>query len=326
MGQMSERRLTAVVAVSLGVLVMSFAAEAQPARMVSRIGILEPRPGRPAESFRQGLRDLGYVEGMNVVLETRVASNPSELPALVAELVNLKVDVLVTWTTPAALAAARATTTIPVIAMTGDPVRMGLAASLARPGRNVTGIALMVDELEIKKLQLLMEVVPTISRVGVMLNADNPIWANVAKRLRAVAPTLGVTLQELPVTDASQFDGALRSAKSAGVGALLVVEEALFTYNNRSLVHLITNHRMPAIYHQAEFIDLGGLMAFSVNASGMLRRLAWYVDKILRGAKPADLPIQQPTTFDFAVNLKTARSLGLTIPPSILLRANRVVE
>jgi len=301
---------------------------AQTPQNVAKIGFLVPGLGRPAmvEAFRQGLRERGYVEGKNLIIELRVAREPREQPALITELVNLNVDVLVTWTTPAALATARVTSTIPIVVMTGDPIRTGLATSLARPGGNVTGIAIMVDELEVKKLELLKEVVSTASRIAVMWNADNPVWGPVVERLRRVAPTLGVKLHELPVTDARHFEGALRSATTAGVSALLVVEESLFMINRKSLVDLVANHRLPAIYQQAEFIELGGLMSYSVNLPDMLRRLGGYVDKIVRGARPADLPVEQPTKFEFAINLKTGRALGLAIPSTVLLRADRVIE
>jgi putative tryptophan/tyrosine transport system substrate-binding protein len=190
----------------------------------------------------------------------------------------------------------------------------------------MTGIAILVGELEVKKLQLLREALPTVSRVGVMWNADNPVWGHVVQRLREVAPTLGVKLQELPVTEASHFEEALRSATTAGLGALLVVEEALFMNNRQSLMHLIARRRLPAIYPQAQFVELGGLMSYSVNLPEMLRRLAGHVDKILRGSRPTELPIEQPTKFEFAINLKTAKTLGLTIPPSLLLRADQVIE
>ena len=309
-------------------LAAPLAAEAQPAGKVPRIGFLQPGPSLPGrfEAFRQGFRDLGYVEDKNVIIEFRVAREPKEHAALLAELVNLKVDVLVTWTTPAAIAATRATSSIPIVAMTGDPMRTGLAASLARPKGNVTGIAILVDELEGKKLQLLREAIPTASRIAVMWNADNPVWVGMVQRLSEVTPTLGVKLQELPVTDSRHFEGALLSATSAGVGALLLVEDVLFAGNPRKLVELIAKYRLPAMYSQSAFIDVGGLMSYSVNNSDMLRRLAGHVDKILRGARPGDLPIEQPTKFDFVINLKTAKALGLTIPPSLLQRADQVIE
>jgi putative ABC transport system substrate-binding protein len=313
---------------SLAAVAAPLAAEAQQTGKAPSIGVLQPGVGRtwdPVDALRQGFRDLGYVEGRTLVIVLRVAREPTEQHALLVELVSLKVDALVTWTTPAALAAKRATSTIPIVAMTGDPTQTGLAASLARPGGNVTGVAIIVDVLEVKKLQLLREAVPGASRVGVMWNADNPVWVGVVKRLREVAPALGVKLQELPVTKASDFDGALRSAAAAGVGALLVVEDSLFTINTKNLAWLVANHRLPAIYHSAEFVELGGLLSYSVDIRDMLRRLAGYVDKILRGAKPADLPIEQPTKFEFAINRKAAKDLGLTIPPSLLLRADQVI-
>jgi putative tryptophan/tyrosine transport system substrate-binding protein len=312
----------------LGLLAAPRAAEAQPAGKVPKIGFLQPGPSLPErfEPFRQGLRDLGYVEGKNVIIEFRVARDPREQAALIAELVNLKVDVLVTWSTPAALAAKRVTSTIPIVVMTGDPTRTGLAASLARPGGNVTGLAILVDELEVKRLQLLREAVPMVSRIAVMWNADNPVWSGVVPRLREVAPTLSVTLQELPVTGSGQFEGALRSATAAGAGALLLVDDLLFGGNSKKLVDLIAKYRLPAMYPQRAFTDLGGLLSYSVNNPDMLRRLAGYVDKILRGVRPGDMPIEQASKFELVINLKTAKALGLTIPPSLLQRADQLIE
>ena len=313
---------------ALALVLSPLAAEAQPAGKIPKIGFLQPGPSLPGrfEAFRQGLRALGYVEGQNLIIEFRFAREPKEQAVLVAELVNLRVDVLVTWTTPAALAAARATNTIPIVVMTGDPTRTGLAASLARPAGNVTGIAIIVDELEVKRLQLLKEAIPTASRMAVMWNPDNPVWGSVVQRLREVAPTLGVHLHELPVRNTGDFASALRSATASGVGALLVVEEGLFGGHSKALVDLMAKHRMPAMYPQSTFVQLGGLLAYWVDNSDTLRRLAGHVDKVLRGARPADLPIEQPTKFGLVINLKTARALGLTIPPSLLARADQVIE
>lgn len=323
-------RRTFVYGLGASILTASLAAEAQQAGKVPRVGLLTPGVGvgrqHLVDAFRQGLRDLGYIEGQTLILEIRLAREPTEQKALLAELVSLKVDALVTWTTPAALAAKRATSTIPIVAMTADPTQTGLAASVARPGGNVTGVAIFADEIEIKKLQLLREAVPGASHIAVIWNPNNPVWGGVVKRLREVAPTLGVKLHELPVTNATHFEGALRSAAAAGVGALLVVDENLFSTNIKTLGALVANYRLPAIYAGAEFIDLGGLLSYSVDHRDMLRRLAGYVDKILRGAEPGDLPIEQPTKFVFRINLKTAKALGLTIPPSLLLRADQVIE
>jgi putative tryptophan/tyrosine transport system substrate-binding protein len=312
----------------LGLLAAPPAADAQPAAKIPRIGFLQPGPSLPGrlEAFRQGLRELGYVEGKNVIIEVRVAREPKEHAALLAQLVNRNVDVLVTWTTPAAVAATRATSSIPIVAMTGDPVRTRLAASLARPKGNVTGIAIIVDELELKRLQLLREAIPTVSRIAVMWNADNPVWVGVVQRLREVTPTLGVTLQELPVKDSRHFEGALRSATAVGVGALMLVDDIVFGGHSKTLLDLVAKYRLPAMYSQSHFIDAGGLLSYSVNNFDMLRRLAGHVDKILRGARPGDLPIEQPTKFELVINLKTAKALGLTIPPSLLARADRVIE
>ena len=297
---------------------------------VPKIGFLVPRASvdndDSLEAFRRGLQELGYVEGKNLIVELRFSREPSQQAALIAELINLKVDVLLTWTTPAALAAARATSTIPVVVMTGDPIRTGLATSLARPGGNVTGIAILVDDLEIKKLQLIKQAVPAASRVAVMWNSNNPVWAPVVERLREKAPTLSVKLEELPVSDAGHLENALRSATSAGAGAVLVVEEALLNAHRQHLADLVVKHRLPAIFNHAEFVRFGGLMSYSVNTADMIGRLAGYADKIIRGAKPADLPIEQPTKFELVVNMKTAKALRLTIPPSLLLRADQVLE
>ena len=327
---MISRTRTLALLISVGVFVMSLAVEAQPTGTVPRIGLLQPGPGDPelVEAFRRGLRDLGYVDGKTPVVELRVAREPIEQAALIAELISLRVDVLVTWTTPAALAARRATSTVPIVVMTGDPTRTGLAASLARPGGNVTGIAIVVDELEVKRLQLLKEALPTVSRIAVMWNADNPVWVAVLQRLREVAPTWSVKLHELPVTESRHFEGALRSATTAGVGAILVVDDSLFGSGSsgKKLVDLTAKHRLPAMYHSSTFIDLGGLMSYSVDLADMMRRLAGHVEKILRGAKPADLPIEQPTKFAFSINRKAARELGLRVPPSLLQRADRLVD
>jgi len=311
-----------------GLLAAPLAADAQQAGKIPRIGLLQPgpRPSAWAEAFREGLRDHGYVEGKNLIVEFRAARDVKEQPALIAELIGSKVDVLVTWSTPAALAARRATSTIPIVVVTGDPTRTGLAASLARPGGNMTGIAVIDDELEVKRLQLLREAVPTASRVAVMWNPDNPVWVGTLQRLRGAAPRLGIKLHELRVTDPSRLEEALRSAIAAGVGALLVVNEGLLLDNRKILSDLVAKHRLPAMYPQPEFIALGGLMSYSANQPDMLRRLAAHVDKILRGSRPADLPIEQPTKFELVVNLRTARALGMTIPQSLLQRADQVIE
>jgi putative tryptophan/tyrosine transport system substrate-binding protein len=317
---------TSVLIGVLVILAASFSVGAEPAGKLPRIGLLQPAPApHLLEAFRQGLRELGYVEGDNIVLERRVASTARDNPTLLAELIALKVDVLVTWTTPAVLAAKTATSTTPIVGISGDPVATGLAASLARPGGNVTGIAIVTSELELKNLQLLKETVPKVSRVGILWNPDNPVWANLAP-LQQAAPRLGVTLLPLDVQNASQLEGAFSRATRQNAGALLVVSDQVFGTDAARVGELAAQSRLPMISGNASMTKAGGLMSYAVPFTDMMRRTATYVDKILKGAKPADLPIEQPTKFDLVINLRTAKKLGLTIPPSILVRADQVIE
>jgi putative tryptophan/tyrosine transport system substrate-binding protein len=319
-----------VLPLILTVLVTPLAGEAQQARRLPRIGLLLPRPSTPPrylEAFRQGLRELGYVEGESIVVELRVASTAEDSPRLVAELVALQVDVLVTWTTPALVAAKTAAGTVPIVGISGDPVLTGLAASLARPGGNVTGFAIFTSDLEPKKLQLLKETVPKVSRVGILWNPDNPVWAKLFERLEQAAPGLGVTLLPLDVRNASELEGAFTRATRQNTGALLAVADQVFGSHAARVAELAAQSRLPMISGDtAAIARAGGLMAYGVDFPDLMRRTATYVDKILKGAKPADLPIEQPTKFEFIVNVRTAKALGLTIPPSILIRADEVIE
>jgi putative ABC transport system substrate-binding protein len=210
--------------------------------------------------------------------------------------------------------------------ISGDPVRLGLVASLARPGGNLTGMAILTDELEIKNLELLREAVPTVSRIAVLWNPDNPVWDATLKGLQGAARTLGVKLQPLAVRDASEFESAFEAAAREGAGALLVVRENLFLVHRKRIVDLAAKRRLPAMYGQLEFMEVGGLMSYAANFPDMMRRTAGYVDKILKGAKPAELPVQQPTKFELVINMKIAKALGLTIPPSVLTRADEVIQ
>jgi putative ABC transport system substrate-binding protein len=304
------------------------AADGNQARKAAKIGILQPGPRPPAwvASFREGLRELGYIDGRNVVIEHRLAHEISEHPALAAELARLNVDVIFTWSTPAALAVKRTTSTIPVVAITGNPVDIGLAASLGRPEGNVTGIAVLDDQLELKRLQLLREGLPEVTRIAVLWNPANPIWSPLVRRLQDTAPTFGVAVHSVAARNPSDLTSALTVAKRDGVQALLIVNEGVFNANPKAVVDAVMKSALPAIYSQTEFAGVGGLMAYSPDFPDMFRRAAFHVDKILRGAKPADLPIEQPTKFEFVINLKTAQALGLTIPPSLLLRADQVIE
>jgi putative tryptophan/tyrosine transport system substrate-binding protein len=313
-----------------GALAAPLAAEAQQAGRVWRIGVLQGGPNTPAvnytEAVRQGLRDHGYVEGQNIVIEHRISNAPKENPALVADLLGRKIDILVTWTTPALVAAKKATSTIPIVGISGDPVQTGLVESLARPGGNLTGLAILTDELELKNLQLLKEMVPRVTRVAVLWNPDNPVWTHALKRLQEAAPALGVKLQPLAVTDSRDLEAAFAAAIREKAGALVVFREGLFNPLRHDIVNFAAAHRLPAVYGGPTFIEVGGLLVYAANFLDMIRRAGGYVDKILNGAKPADLPIQQATKFELVINLKTAKALGLTIPPSLLAQADRVVE
>jgi len=322
-----ERR-TFIGVIAGGLLAAPLAAEGQPARKVPKIGLLQPGPRPPAwvEAFREGLRELGYVEGQNVVIEYRLARDLNEQSALATELVRLGVDVIFTWSTPAVLAARRATGTIPIVCIAGDPVQIGVAASLGRPGGNVTGIANLDDALELKRLQLLKEALPKVSRIAVAWNPANPIWPPVVKRLQDAAPILGVTLHSIAARSVPELEAALPTAKREGAQALVVMNEGVFNADPKGVVEAVRKSALPTMYSQSEFVGSGGLMMYSPSFPGMFRQAATHVDRILKGAKPADLPIEQPTKFEFVINLKTAKALGLTIPPSLLLRADEVIQ
>ena len=313
-----------------GAIAMPLAADAQQAARVWRIGVLQVGPNTAAlnytEAVRQGLRDHGYVEGQNIVIEHQISNAAKENTALVADLLDRKIDVLVTWTTPALVAAKKATSTIPIVGISGDPVQMGLVESLARPGGNLTGLAILTDELELKNLQLLKEIVPEVRRVAVLWNPDNPVWTHSLKRLKEAAPALGVTLQPLAVRNSRDLGAAFTAAIREKAGALLVFREAIFNPLRYDIVRFAAAHRLPAAYGGPYFIEVGGLLVYAANFLDMIRRAGHYVDKILKGAKPADLPIEQATKFELVINLKTAKALGLTIPPSVLARADQVIE
>jgi putative ABC transport system substrate-binding protein len=280
------------------------------------------------EAFRQGLCDLGYVEGQNIGIELRFAEGRTEwLPDLAAELVALKVDVLVAAGTPAALAAKQATTTIPtVFVAVGDAVGSGLAASLARPGGNMTGLALLTPEVNEKRLELLKETLPGASRVAILLNPGNRSHEQQVRDLAVAARALGVQLQPVEVQSPDDFEGAFATMSRQNAGAVIVLPSAIHHNHLRRIADLAVRSRLPGMCEFLEFVGEGGLMGYGPSWADLHRRVATYVDKILRGAKPADLPIEQPTTFRLVVNLKTAKALGLTIPPSVLARADEVIQ
>jgi ABC-type uncharacterized transport system substrate-binding protein len=293
-----------------------------------RIGLLLPRAEPAMEAgFRQGLRDLGYVEGQHVTIDARSTGGaPDRTAAVVAEFARLPVDVIVTWTTPAALAATRGTYRIPVVAVTGDPVTNGLVAGLARPGGNFTGITILTDELDTKALELLREAIPQAARLAVFWNPGNPLWPPVLKRLQDTATALGVKLHPVEIGDANALERGFAAAIRQQANAVLVLRDNLFAVNSGRIVDLAARHRLPVMYGRRTDVEAGGLMSYGVDLPGLMRRLATYVDKILKGATPADLPVEQPTRFELVINLKTAKSLGLTIPQSVLQRADEVIQ
>jgi putative tryptophan/tyrosine transport system substrate-binding protein len=317
-----------------GLVVAPRASEAQQAAKIARIGYLAPNlTASPHlhEAFRQGLRDLGYVEGQNIVIEYRSAEGKAErLPALAAELVALKVDVIVVPGTVGVLAAKQATKTIPIVfAVAADPVGSGLVTSLARPGGNVTGLSILTPELVGKCLELLTQAVPGVSRVAVLwqpgghgerTDKDTLEGADVAAR------ALGVRLQFVEAKGPADIDRAFSDMTRARAGALTVLGGGMFFGVRRRLVDLAAKNRLPAVYPWRDFVDAGGLMSYGANLADLYRRAATYVDKILKGAKPADLPVEQPTKFELVINLKTAKALGLTIPPSVLGRADEIIQ
>jgi putative ABC transport system substrate-binding protein len=317
--------------VALGaVLVAPFGAEAQPAGKVWRIGVLSPGspPPGPLEALRQGLRDLGYEDGRNVTIEWRFASAANDrLRDLAEELVRLRVDVIVAINTQASLAAKRVTTTTPiVIARVSDPVRTGLVASFARPGGNITGLTSFADELSGKRLALTKEILPTLSRLAMLWDAGNPGIEVAVRAMERASPQFGVQLYNHAVKTADDFRAAFEEMTRQRVSAVFVFDDVLLATHKRQILDWATKNRLPVISMYTELAEVGGLMAYGPNIPDIYRRAATYVDKILKGAKPGDLPIDQPTKFELVINVKTAKALGLTIPPSLLLRADQVIE
>jgi putative ABC transport system substrate-binding protein len=314
-----------------GLLAVPLAAEAQQSGRAPRIGFLAISPGlgqHLVAAFREGLRDRGWVEGQNVIIEYRWAGGGEEkYPTLLAELVGLKVDVIVTVSTTGALAAKRATAEIPIVfQMVSDPVASGLVASLARPGGNATGWSNILPETSGKLLELLREAVPRASRVAVLGNPTNPGKVLEFKALRDHAQTLGVTLHSVEVLTPATLDAAFSAIGRTHPDVLITLVDAVTFSERQRIVEFAAKHRVPAIYQVREFIDAGGLMSYGLNMLGMYRRTAIYVDRVLKGAKPADLPVEQPTMFELVINLKTAKALGLTIPQSVLGRVDQVIE
>jgi putative ABC transport system substrate-binding protein len=329
-GEMSKKLVLVVAFVLVGAL--GYPAHAQQPKKVHRIGYLAAASlsanAARTEAFRQGLRELGYVEGKNIVIEWRYAEGKRDrLPALAAELVRLNVEVIVTAGPSSTGAAKKATAKIPlVMAQDADPVGSGFVASLARPGGNITGLSILSPELYGKRLEILKETVPKLSRVAILGTLPDQ---RIAQRLREVdlaAKAFGVTLQQLDVLGPKDIETAFRAATKGRAEAVLVLANPAVNSQRKQVVELAARNRLPAIYYRRDFVEDGGLMTYAVEFLDLDRRAATYVDKILKGTRPADLPVEQPMKFEFVINLKTAKRISLTIPPNVLARANRVIK
>jgi putative ABC transport system substrate-binding protein len=308
------------------------AAEAQQAGTVHRIGFLGNSTAAFEANlvgpFSEGLRELGYVEGQNIVIEYRWADGKYErFPALIAELLAQRVEVIVTAGTPASLAVKKASTSVPLVMVAvGDPVATGLVASLARPGGNITGLTSTSEELDGKRLELLRQVIPKLSHVAVLWNPENPTLLTSLKEMQAAAQVLGIKVQVLAVKTPGDLEETFKAIVRERPGALLVMADRLFLHNRRRIMEFATKQRLPVVPGHPELVEAGGLMSFGPSYPGMHRRAAYFVDRILKGAKPADLPVERPTKFELVINLKTAKVLGLRIPPSLLGRADQIIE
>ena len=320
-----------IVALGAGALAAPFGAFAQPQGKVWRIGILHSeslaRSGDRVDAFRAGLRELGYEEGKNYVIEIRWAEGKNDrLPELAAELVRLKVDVIVTHGTIPLRAAMNATTTIPIVLSNGgDVLALGVVTNLARPGGNMTGGIFFNRELAAKRVELLKDVLPRLTQVAVLSNPNNPSAPLALQLMEATARSLKVTLHKFPVRSPQEFDGAFAAMIKKRVGALAIPDDPMFIGNPTMIADLATKHRLPSI-GPSEIAVAGGLMSYGVDFNGLWRRAATFVDKILKGTKPGDIPIEQATRFEMFVNMKTAKTLGIKIPNLILVRADRVIE
>jgi putative tryptophan/tyrosine transport system substrate-binding protein len=322
-----------ILVYSLPVLVLTIIhlAEAQQAKKVPRIGYLTAASASAmvprANAFRQGLRELGYVEGKNILIEYQYADGKLDrLPALAAELVRLNIDIIVSGGPAATRPAREATSTIPIImAQDGDPVGNGFVASLAQPGGNITGLSTIVPEMSGKRLELLKEIIPKLSRVAVFGNSSDPGNARVLKETELAAAAFGLKLQYIEVVSLADIETAFRSASKGRADAVLLIPNPILTPHRALVADLAVKSRLPVIY-DTQYVEAGGLMTYGVNLPDLDRRAATYVDKILKGAKPADLPVEQPTKFEFIINLKAAQQIGLTIPPNVLARADKVLK
>ena len=313
-------------------LITASFADAQQPKKVPRIGFLTAASASSQtvrlEAFRRGLKDFGYFERKNITIDYRFAEgNLDRVPSLAAELVQLNVNIIVTGGGTSTRAAKEATLTIPIVmGFDNDPVGNGFVASLARPGGNVTGLSTLAPEISGKQLELLKEIVPKLSRVGVLGSSIAPGNSQALKEIELAAGAFGVKLQYLEVRDPNDIETAFRAASKARADAVLVLPSPITLSQRKQIADLATKSRLPAMYWATEFVDVGGLMSYSVSFTDLFQRAATYVDKILKGSKPADLPVEQPTKFELVINLKTAKQIGLTIPPNVLARADRVIR
>ena len=327
---MNNRRKL-LVALGAGTFTAPLASFAQQPARVFRIGFLSSESASGyrtrVEALRAGLRGLGYEEGKNIIVEFRWAeAKHDRLPDLAADLVRLKVDVLVTHATPGSLAAKRATSTIPIVAaVVADPVDLGLVASLARPTGNITGSTYFSSEIAAKRLELLKDVMPRITQAAAFVNPDNPATGTIVNAMQRAAKSLNVVLQQFEARRPSEFGGAFLAMAKRSVGAFVIVEDPMFLANAKGIADLAAKQRLPSIGFN-ELVEAGGLIGYAPNFLEMWRRAAYFVDRILKGAKPSDLPIEQPTKFEMLINGKTAKALGIKIPNSILVRADKVIE
>jgi len=326
------RNLKSAILLGAMLLALSFPVGAQQAKKIPRVGFLVP--GSPSsysariEAFRQGLGELGYVEGQNIIIEYRYAEGKSDrFPVLASELVRLKVDVIVTGTTPAIQAVKNMTSTIPIVmAEVADPVAIGLVASLARPGGNITGFTTLSPDLDGKRLELLKETLPKVTRVAYIWDPANSGMRIRFKEVQSAAQVLAISLQSMEVRNPKELESTLEAAIRERPGALMVPNPTVLAYG-RQIVDFAAKNRLPLVYDTREHAEkAGGLMSYGPNFADLLRRAATYVDRILKGAKPADLPVEQPTKFELVINLKAAKQIGLTIPPNVLARADKVIK
>jgi ABC-type uncharacterized transport system substrate-binding protein len=325
-------KLVRLAVIALLLMLAGVVAQAQSPKKMATIGVLmsgsSSTAGHYAEAFHHGLRDLGYIEGQTITVDYRWAEDRSDRFAEIAgDLARGKVDVILVWGTTAVSAAKKATSTIPIVFVAvGDPVGSGIVSSLARPGGNITGLSTLGTEIAGKRLELLKEIIPRLDRIAVLRNIINPVSGSMLKETQVAAQGLRVQLQIVEVRDPNEFENAFAAINRERAGALVVLGDPVFLSYRARLGQLATKHKIPAIYWDSEFAETQGLMSYGVSIAELFRRGATYVDKILKGAKPADLPVEQPTKFELVINLKAAKQIGLTIPPNVLARADRVIK